>query len=282
MVALSATCTKKTARRVKKCLNLSDKTVEIIVSPDKPNIKLSVSKVSTDVETSMFWIIDPLQELLEKFPRVLVYCTSINDASKIYNYIVREVPSSVQHIDMYHSETEDLKKEFIVNELKNCDSSLRIVVSTSALGMGIDAKAFHSVILFGAQTNCSDFIQEIGRVGRDNMPSVALILYNRYHQRLADEAIKKILMTKQCRRVSLLENFLEDKDLQEIKDVSVGRHTCCDNCAAKCSCNKCELLPVEKMFNLAYVNSKQESDTDSDSDKTEMYESLDEDLGEIL
>ena len=87
---------------------------------------------------------------------------------------------------------------------------------------------------------------------------------------------------KQCRRVSLLENFLEDKDLQEIKDVSVGRHTCCDNCAAKCSCNKCELLPVEKMFNLAYVNSKQESDTDSDSDKTEMYESLDEDLGEIL
>ena len=105
------------------------------------------------------------------------------------------------------------------------------------------------------------------------MPSGALILYNRYHQRLADEAIS---------RVSLLENFLEDKDLQEIKDVSVGRHTCCDNCAAKCSCNKCELLPVEKMFNLAYVNSKQESDTDSDSDKTEMYESLDEDLGEIL
>ena len=81
-------------------------------------------------------------------------------------------------------------------------------------------------------------------------------------------------MTKQCYQVSLLENVLEDKDLREIEDVSVGRHTCCDNCAAKCSCNKCELLPLEKMFHLAYVNSKQESDTDSNNDMTEVYESL--------
>ena len=81
-------------------------------------------------------------------------------------------------------------------------------------------------------------------------------------------------MTKQCYRVSLLENVLEDKELQEIEDVSVGRHTCCDICEAKCSCNKCELLPLEKMFHLAYVNSKQESDTDSNNDMTEVYESL--------
>ena len=36
------------------------------------------------------------------------------------------------------------------------------------------------------------------------------------------------------------------------------------------------------MFNLAYVNSKQDSDNGSENDKTEVYESLDEDSGEIL
>lgn len=61
VLALSATCTKKTAKRVKKCLNLSDKSLEIIVSPDKPNIKLVVKKVSKNIETAMFWLIDPSQ-----------------------------------------------------------------------------------------------------------------------------------------------------------------------------------------------------------------------------
>lgn len=276
LLALSATCTKKIARRVKKCLG--DGTVEIIISPDKPNIKLSVTKVSTNIENSMFWIIDPLQELQEKFPRVIIYCTSINDAAKVCNYLIEEVPSSVRNIELYHSETEDLKKEYIVNELKDFNSSLRILISTSALGMGIDAKGFHSVVLFGAQSNCSDLIQEIGRVGRDNMPSVALIVYNSYHQRLADESVKKILVTKECRRLCLLENFLNDKGIQEIRENILGHHTCCNNCAAKCSCNKCELLPIEKMFNFANVYSA----PDSDSDETEYYDSFDEEIHDLI
>ena len=62
---------------------------------------------------------------------------------------------------MYHSETEDLKKEFIVNELKNCDSSLQIVVSTSPLGMGIDAKAFHSVICLVHRQNVLNLFRKL-------------------------------------------------------------------------------------------------------------------------
>lgn len=76
---------KKISKRVKKCLNFSDKTVEIIKSPDKPNIKRSVTKVSYSIERSVFWLIDALQNLQEKFPRLLIYCTKINDAAKVYN-----------------------------------------------------------------------------------------------------------------------------------------------------------------------------------------------------
>ena len=202
---------KKISKRVKKCLNLSDKTVEIIKSPDKPNSKLSVTKVSYSIESSMFWLIDSLQNLQDKFPRLLIYCTTIKDAAKVYNYVLEELPSCGQFIELYHSQTEDPKKEYIVNELQN---SLRILVSTSALGMGIDAKGFNSVVVFGAQNSCSELVQEIGRVGRDHQPSVALILYNSFHQRLLDQEVKKFLGTNGFRRLCLLENFLEEKDVQ--------------------------------------------------------------------
>lgn len=54
VLALSATCTKKTAKRVKKCLNLSDKSLEIIVSPDKPNIKYGNCHVLADRPSPRF------------------------------------------------------------------------------------------------------------------------------------------------------------------------------------------------------------------------------------
>jgi ATP-dependent DNA helicase RecQ len=216
----------------------------------------------------MFWLIDSLQNLRENFPRLLIYCTSINDASKVYNYVVEETPSCGQFIELYHSQTEDSKKEYIVNELQNYESSLRLLVSTSALGMGIDTKGFHSVVVFGAQKNCSELVQEIGRVGRDHQPSVALVLYNSYHQRSLDQEVKKFVGTNGCRRLSLLENFLEEKDL---KNTVTGHHYCCDNCEENCKCNNCELLPIEKI--LRSISDAQE-DTDTDSDNTEVYEIL--------
>ena len=103
-----------------------------------------MTKVSYSIERSMFWLIDSLQNLQEKFKRLLIYCTTIKDAAKVYNYVLEELPSCGQFIELYHSQTEDPKKEYIVNELQNSESSL-ILVSTSALGMGIDAKGFNSV-----------------------------------------------------------------------------------------------------------------------------------------
>lgn len=151
-----------------------------------------------------------------------------------------------------------------MNELQNSESSLRLLVSTSALGMGIDAKGFHSVVVFGAQNNCSELVQEVGRVGRDNQPSVALVLYNSYHQRLLDQDVKKFVGTNGCRRLCLLENFLEEKDL---KNTVTGNHSCCDNCEKSCECNNCELLPIEKI-----MRSMSDAQEDSDSDNTEVYE----------
>lgn len=84
--------------------------------------------------------------------------------------------------------------------------------------------------------------------------------------------MKKILLTKDCRRICLLDNFLADHELNKLKESLVGQHACCDNCALKCTCNECILLPIEKMYDF---NVNTEESDDSDSDKTDEYESSD-------
>lgn len=70
---------------------------------------------------------------------------------KVYNFLIEEVLFCVYYIDLglYYLEIEDIKKDFIINELKELDSKFCILVLISVLGMGIDVKGFNSVILYG-------------------------------------------------------------------------------------------------------------------------------------
>ena len=79
---------------------------------------------------AMSWVIDGLSD--GTFPRTIVYCSSIKDASNVYAYIIAELPDcSVVH--MYHSETPDEGKSKIFEGLKDPNSDATVVVATSAL-----------------------------------------------------------------------------------------------------------------------------------------------------
>lgn len=80
---------------------------------------------------------------------VIIYCILINDVLKVYNFLIEEVLFCVYYVDLYYLEIEDIKKDFIINELKELDSKFCILVLISVLGMGIDVKCFNSVILYG-------------------------------------------------------------------------------------------------------------------------------------
>lgn len=138
----------------------------------------------------MFWLMETLNNLKEKFPRTVIYCNSIKDVSTIYNFLTSEIP-----VQMYHSETPSDCKSEIIDKLGN-DSSLRIVLATSALGMGIDVKFCNSVIIYGPSVNVADLIQETGRIGRDGLPSVAVVLYNSYQCKQLDTEVD--LFTNRC------------------------------------------------------------------------------------
>ena len=138
LLALSATCSKTIKRRVTDVLGLKDYEF-ITVSPNKTNIKYIVKNVDPQIESSMIWILDIIRQMKENFPCTIIYCNSIRDVGQIYNFLVTELsdmPKIEEHIEMYHSETSEEKKKAI--EYLTNDSLLRIVVATSALGMGVN------------------------------------------------------------------------------------------------------------------------------------------------
>lgn len=73
------------------------------LSPNKENIKFVVKKVPNSVGAAMFWLMETLNNLKEKFPRTVIYCNSIKDVSTIYNFLTSEVPDSLNYVQMYHS-----------------------------------------------------------------------------------------------------------------------------------------------------------------------------------
>ncbi|XP_062586322.1 putative ATP-dependent DNA helicase Q1 [Saccostrea cucullata] len=272
VVALSATSTVKIQKRVAKELSLGPNTVQIVMSPNKSNIKYSAFKIPSDIEIAMSWMVDGIKQLLIEFPKTLLYCTSINDVSKLYTYLIKELDSSSHsHIEMFHSETPLTKKTEIVNCLsdRNDTSNTRVIICTSALGMGIDVSNCSNVILFGLPENLVDLVQEIGRIGRSGDPSVALILFNTYHLRKLSKTMKD-LCSDTCRRMTIMKHFLSETDLNELKK-ETGKHTCCDVCDKICSCGNCEYLSLEKLFDQSLISNSDNSQSVDSSESLDDY-----------
>ena len=253
-----------------KILNMrAANTIFISISPNKSNIKLVVKKVDNAVETSMFWIIDSLEQLKSNFPKTLVYANSISDVSKLYTYVASELPSCVRHIQMFHSETPEEKKKTIIQALCEKESDIRIVFATTALGMGIDVVDCHSIILYGPPRSVLDLVQEVGRIGRDNITSAAILMHNSYHLRQVSAEVKAVFGTK-CRRQVLMSYFLTESELDKLSSES-NKHTCCDICAKNCTCGSCEQLKIEKLVENIDVEGLSDTSNSHDSD-TEEYE----------
>ena len=139
----------------------------------------------------MAWMMDALDSIA----KTVIYCNSIKDVSKLYVYLTSEVPNSVNYCEMFHSETPKAKKEKILDDLCNEDGLLKITIATSALRMGTDVPKTNNVILYGVPQQMVKIIQEIGRIGHDGCPALAVLLYNPYHLRTVNKEVKDLFVT---------------------------------------------------------------------------------------
>ena len=104
--------------------------------------------------------------------RVVVYCSSRKYTDLVANYLSEMFPHEIVKC---HAYMEPDKRE--QHELRFIRGDKRIMVATTAFGMGVDVSDIRLVLHFNLPLNVIDYYQQIGRAGRDGNPAHAVLLY---------------------------------------------------------------------------------------------------------
>nr|WP_314897940.1 DNA helicase RecQ [uncultured Flavobacterium sp.] len=212
ILALTATADKATRKDISGQLNLINPKI-FVASFDRKNLSLEVRPALDRVKQ----IIDFVQEKPNESG--IVYCLS--------RKTTEELAEKLQKIGInakaYHAGLDNKIRSKTQDEFINDDC--QVVCATIAFGMGIDKSNVRWVIHYNLPKNIEGYYQEIGRAGRDGLPSET-VLFESYGdviqlQKFASQGLNaevqlaKLERMKQyadalsCRRKILLSYFGE-------------------------------------------------------------------------
>ena len=77
-------------------------------------------------------------------------------------------------IGMFHSKTLPQNKQRVLASLRG-EGNCRIVVATTALGMGLDFPHVSHVVMYGALGDLEAILQQASRAGRQSQPSHVIL-----------------------------------------------------------------------------------------------------------
>ena len=248
VIALTATATHVTRKVIIRTLEMSTNFHCIVKVPEQLNITYMVSKKSKEGVKS---ITAPLvQELLMKgtdTAKTIVYCRSYLDIIAVFQELVVELGDFLvikdkdghvlgRLVEKYDACTESTLRCKIVSDITVPDSLLRVVVATTAFGMGIDSPNVRRVIHWGPPSSIATYVQEVGRCGRDRKQSTATLYVSQDYQNVDEDMMNYCQQDDTCRRELLMRTFMEQGDTFSKPDI---KHLCCDICSRQCHCSMC-------------------------------------------
>ncbi|MEO1451245.1 MAG: DNA helicase RecQ, partial [Bacteroidota bacterium] len=191
LIALTATADRATRSDIIHQLQLQQPEV-FVASFDRPNLSLSVRPAQKRLQQ--------IKEFIRLRPGQsgIIYCLS-RKATESLAAKLQEAgfPAISYHAGMSPAARSRAQEDFVKDEVP-------IVCATIAFGMGIDKPNVRWVIHYNLPQTMENYYQEIGRAGRDGLPSDTLLFYS-----LGD--------------VITYRKFIEESGQPELKEAKLNR-----------------------------------------------------------
>lgn len=142
------------------------RTIALLQPPTDP---LSGSRFSANSETALL-----TATLVRADHRVIAFCRGRRATEVVAAEVQRRTPSLAQLVRAYRGGYLADERREIEDALANGD--LRAVVTTSALELGVDIGSLDACIINGFPGTIASTWQQIGRVGRNGQPSLAVVV----------------------------------------------------------------------------------------------------------